>query len=106
MWGEVEEGANHGPAAAQRGDHPVVLLVHGEDVVELFAVVRRDPPCPLGAQVETAGGSAPLSTVVRRASDVPGAGAGRVPEALVLQPLPPKHVLKDPLRQRRTADIS
>src|SRR5919107_1884381 len=105
MWGEVEEGANQRAATAQRGDRPVVLLVHGEDVVELLAVVRRDPTGPLGAQVETTCGSTPLSTVIRRASDVPGAGTRGVHEDLVLQLLPPQHVLEDPLGQRRTADI-
>src|SRR5215203_182110 len=37
--GEVEEGAHDGSAAAQGGDHGVVLLVHGEDVIECVAVV-------------------------------------------------------------------
>src|ERR671915_2286116 len=106
MWSEVEEGTNYRTAAAQRGDRPVVLLVHGEDVVELLAVVRRDPACPLGAQVETAGESAPLGTVVRRTSDVPGAGTRGVHEDLVLQSLAPQHVFEDPLCQRRTADIT
>src|SRR5215211_584719 len=106
MWGEVEEGPDHCTTAAQRGDRPVVLLVHGEDIVKLLAVVRRDSPGPLGAQVETAGKCASLGTVVRRASDVPGAGTRGVHEDLVLQPLAPKHVFEDPLGQRRTADIT
>src|SRR5918992_1779663 len=106
MWSEVEEGTNYRTAAAQRGDRPVVLLVHGEDVVKHLAVIRRDPAGPLGAQVETAGESAPLGTVIRWASDVPGAGTRGVHEDLVLQPLATQHVLEDPLGQRRTADIS
>src|SRR5687767_2687166 len=84
----------------------VVLLVHREDVVKLLAVARRDAPGPLGAQVETAGECAPLGTMVRRASDVPGAGTRGVHEDLILQPLAPQHVLEDPLGQRRTADIT
>src|SRR5215208_6634338 len=106
VWGEVEKGPDHRFAAAQRGDCPVILLVHGEYVIKLLAVLRRDPPGPLGTQVETASGGAPLCTVVRRASDVPGAGTRGVYEDLVLQPLAPQHVLEDALGQRRTADIS
>src|SRR5215204_4736350 len=106
MWGEVEKGPDHRMAAAQRGDRPVVLLVHREDVVKRLAVVRRDLAGPLGAQVETAGESAPLGTAVRRASDVPGAGTRGVYEDFVIQLLAPQHVLEDPLSQRRTADIS
>src|SRR5215204_1931781 len=106
MWGEVEKGPDHCTAPAQRGDRPVVLLVHREDVVKLLTVVRRDLPGPLGAQVETAGESAPLGTVVRRASDVPGAGTRGVHEDRVLQLLAPQHAFEDPLSQRRTADIT
>src|ERR671916_287110 len=106
VWGEVKEGPDHRTATAQRGDRPVVLLVHREDVVKLLAVVRRDPPGSLGAQVETASGGASLGTVIRRASDVPGAGTRGVYEDLVLQLLAPQHVFEDPLSQRRTADIS
>jgi hypothetical protein len=100
MWSEVEEGTNHRTATAQGGDRPVVLLVHGENVVELLAVVRRDPAGPLGAQVESAGESAPLGTVIGWASYVPGAGTRRVHEDLILQPLATQNVLEDPLGQR------
>ena len=55
---------------------------------------------------EAAGESTPLGTVIRRASDVPGAGTRGVHEDLVLQPLAPQHGLEDPLSQRRTADIT
>src|SRR5215208_4650824 len=100
VWGGVEEGVDHRSAAAQRGDRLEVLLVHGEDVVKLLAVVRRDPAGPLGAQVKTTSVSTPLGTVFRRASDVPGAGPGGVHEDLFLHPLAPQQVLEYPLSQR------
>src|SRR5919112_1494291 len=82
------------------------LLLHRQDVVEVVAILRRYPSRPLGAKVQTPRSRAPLRPLIRRVSDVPGAGPGRVHEDLILQPFAPQHVLEDALSQRRAADVS
>src|SRR5919107_2236035 len=100
---EAQKGPNLGStSSAKSRDRSLILLVHRQDIVEPLAVVRSDPASPLSACVETPQTCAPLCPLVRRVSDVPGAGPGRVHEDLMLQPLASWDVLEDALRKRGT----
>src|SRR3712207_1788067 len=50
--GEVQEGSDHSPTTTEGTDCPVVLLVHGDDVIEGLAVLGPELARPLGAYVE------------------------------------------------------
>src|ERR687894_2245707 len=104
--GEVQEGAHHGVSPAQGGDFPEVLLVHGQDVIEVLAVLRRDEPRPLGAYVQPAEGGGAQRPVVGRGAHVPVPGPGGVHEDLASQALAPDDVLEDALRDRAAADVA
>src|SRR5829696_4586520 len=82
--GKVQEGTNHGAPSAECGDGAVVVLVHGEDVIEVLTVLRRDAPRPLGADVHPAKGGGVHSPAVGRRSDVPVASPSGVHENLAL----------------------
>ena len=63
----VEEGPDYGtPASAESSDCPVVLLVHGQHVVEPFAVVESNLTRSLGAEVKTPDPRVTLRSLVRR----------------------------------------
>src|ERR687898_1399543 len=104
---EVQKGFNLSVASSAKGcNRPVVLLVHGQHVVKAVAVVGGYPSCPLAAEVQAPRARAPLRPLVRGMSDVPGAGAGRIYEDLILQPLAPHDLLEDALSKRGTTYIT
>src|SRR5215213_8186186 len=81
---EVEEQADHGVFPAEGRHHPVVLLVHRQDVVEPVAVFGVEEAGPLGRDVYSAGEHALLRSRVRRLPGVVEAvGARRVYRYLV-----------------------
>src|SRR5215210_5717740 len=86
--GEVEEGTHDGAAAAQGGDHGVVLLVHGEDVIEGIAVLACDTACPLSGYIDATSLRALLRPLVRGCPRKVSARSSRVNEDFALQPFP------------------
>src|SRR5215210_16803 len=102
---EVEEGPDDGVAVAEGRDGPVVVLVHGEDVVEGPAVFWRDLAGPQVAYIQAPKLRALQRTLVRRAAGVPVARAGRVDLDVALKALAPDHVLEDALGDGTAADV-
>jgi hypothetical protein len=83
----VQKGSYNGPSLADFRNHPVVLLVHRQDVVEPPAVFGVEQPRPLGRDVYSAGKQALLRPGVRRLSGgVEAVGAGGVDGNFVGEP--------------------
>ncbi len=107
IGGVVQERPDIGaPAAAEGRDRPVVLLVHGQHVVELLAVLRSEPAGPLGSEVQPSPPGALLSPRVRGFSYVVRVGPGGVDGDLTIKPLAPHEILEDTLCDRGPANVS
>src|SRR5215212_4562516 len=103
---EVEKRPYDGASAAECGDGAVVILVHGQDVVEVLTIIGCDTSCPLRAEVEPAQARTSLRPLVRWRPHVPGSRPRGVHEDHVLEALASQDVLEDTLSKWGTAYIA
>src|SRR5215210_666394 len=103
---EIQEGSHHSGTLTEGRDHPVVLLVHRQDVVEPLTISGVEKAGPLARDVYPARERALLRPRVRWLPGmVEAVGARRVNRYLLGKSLAPGDVLEDTLCHRTTTNV-